>query len=180
MVTTPNRPVFSPGLGRGEKPTNPFHVEELDAEQLHDLLVGAGFTDVVVHGLHHGPRITDWEAAHGTGLVAAQMSAVAGHRPGAGRARRVRRIGDRARLRGRRARRRAGPRRRGGAAVTARTDEPVGTFCLVLHTHLPWLAHHGTWPVGEEWLYQAWATSATSPCSIVLRPLRRRGPRATC
>jgi len=35
----------------------------------------------------------------------------------------------------------------------------VGTFCLVLHSHLPWLAHHGTWPVGEEWLHQAWARS---------------------
>lgn len=35
--------------------------------------------------------------------------------------------------------------------------EPVGTFCLVLHSHLPWLAHHGRWPVGEEWLYQSWA-----------------------
>jgi 1,4-alpha-glucan branching enzyme len=38
-------------------------------------------------------------------------------------------------------------------------SEPVGTFCLVLHSHLPWLAHHGSWPVGEEWLYQAWANS---------------------
>ena len=36
---------------------------------------------------------------------------------------------------------------------------PEGTFCLVLHSHLPWLAHHGSWPVGEEWLYQAWAHS---------------------
>ena len=34
-----------------------------------------------------------------------------------------------------------------------------GTFCVVLHSHLPWLAHHGSWPVGEEWLYQAWAHS---------------------
>jgi 1,4-alpha-glucan branching enzyme len=34
-----------------------------------------------------------------------------------------------------------------------------GTFCLVLHSHLPWLAKHGSWPVGEEWLYQAWAHS---------------------
>ncbi|OLT48545.1 1,4-alpha-glucan branching protein [Saccharomonospora sp. CUA-673] len=34
-----------------------------------------------------------------------------------------------------------------------------GTFCLVLHSHLPWLPHHGIWPVGEEWLYQAWAHS---------------------
>lgn len=35
----------------------------------------------------------------------------------------------------------------------------VGRFALVLHTHLPWVAHHGTWPVGEEWLHQAWASS---------------------
>jgi 1,4-alpha-glucan branching enzyme len=34
---------------------------------------------------------------------------------------------------------------------------PVGTLCVVLHTHLPWLPRHGTWPVGEEWLHQAWA-----------------------
>jgi 1,4-alpha-glucan branching enzyme len=36
-------------------------------------------------------------------------------------------------------------------------SRPVGTCCLVLHSHLPWLAHHGAWPVGEEWLHQAWA-----------------------
>jgi 1,4-alpha-glucan branching enzyme len=29
----------------------------------------------------------------------------------------------------------------------------------VLHSHLPWVLGHGTWPVGEEWLYQAWAHS---------------------
>ncbi|WP_093944203.1 1,4-alpha-glucan branching protein domain-containing protein [Actinoalloteichus hoggarensis] len=40
-----------------------------------------------------------------------------------------------------------------------RSAEPLGEFCLVLHTHLPWLARHGSWPVGEEWLYQAWADS---------------------
>ena len=78
VVSTPNRPVFSPGLGRGEKPTNPFHVAELDPEQLRDLLVAAGFTDVDVHGLHHGPRITDWEESTGLGLVAAQIAATTG------------------------------------------------------------------------------------------------------
>ncbi|HEX5496933.1 MAG TPA: 1,4-alpha-glucan branching protein, partial [Mycobacteriales bacterium] len=36
---------------------------------------------------------------------------------------------------------------------------PVGTFCLVLHTHLPWLAHAGAWPVGEEWFHQAFTQS---------------------
>lgn len=35
----------------------------------------------------------------------------------------------------------------------------IGAFSLVLHTHLPWLAHHGAWPVGEEWLHQVWAAS---------------------
>ncbi|TWS26680.1 glycoside hydrolase family 57 protein [Tsukamurella sputi] len=32
-------------------------------------------------------------------------------------------------------------------------------IAFVLHSHLPWLAHHGAWPVGEEWLYQSWAAS---------------------
>ncbi len=36
---------------------------------------------------------------------------------------------------------------------------PLGRIAITLHTHLPWVAHHGTWPVGEEWLHQAWATS---------------------
>ena len=52
--------------------------------------------------------------------------------------------------------------------MTARREEPVGTFCLVLHSHLPWLAHHGAWPVGEEWLYQSWAhvvPARASTCS---------------
>lgn len=45
-----------------------------------------------------------------------------------------------------------------------------GLFTLVLHTHLPWLAHHGRWPVGEEWLYQSWA-AAYLPLLQVLHTL---------
>lgn len=30
-----------------------------------------------------------------------------------------------------------------------------GRFCLVLHGHLPWVLHHGRWPHGEDWLYEA-------------------------
>jgi 1,4-alpha-glucan branching enzyme len=44
-----------------------------------------------------------------------------------------------------------------------------GTFCLVLHSHLPWLPHHGSWPVGEEWLYQAWAHSYLPVIDLVRR-----------
>ncbi len=50
----------------------------------------------------------------------------------------------------------------------------VGRFALVLHTHLPWLAHHGAWPVGEEWLHQAWADSYL-PLVEVLRGLAAEG-----
>ncbi len=46
---------------------------------------------------------------------------------------------------------------------------PHGSFCLVLHSHLPWLAHHGAWPVGEEWLYQAWAHSYLPLVDLVRR-----------
>lgn len=49
-----------------------------------------------------------------------------------------------------------------------------GTCCLVLHTHLPWVAHHGSWPVGEEWLYQAWA-GAYLPLVEVLDRLAEEG-----
>ncbi|TSE00999.1 glycoside hydrolase family 57 protein [Skermania sp. ID1734] len=49
-----------------------------------------------------------------------------------------------------------------------------GKFCLVLHSHLPWLANHGRWPVGEEWLYQSWAASYL-PVLRVLRTLADEG-----
>jgi 1,4-alpha-glucan branching enzyme len=52
----------------------------------------------------------------------------------------------------------------------------IGRFALVLHTHLPWLRGHGRWPVGEEWLYQAMATSYV-PVLDVLERLAHRGHR---
>jgi 1,4-alpha-glucan branching enzyme len=50
----------------------------------------------------------------------------------------------------------------------------VGSCAIVLHTHLPWLAHHGSWPVGEEWLYQAWS-GAYLPVAGVLERLAAEG-----
>ena len=55
-------------------------------------------------------------------------------------------------------------------------SRPVGTCCIVLHSHLPWLAHHGSWPVGEEWLCQAWA-GAYLPVVDLLERLAARGGR---
>ena len=59
---------------------------------------------------------------------------------------------------------------------TPRRSEPVGTCCIVLHTHLPWLLHHGAWPVGEEWLHQAWA-GAYLPLLGMLERLAAEGRR---
>ncbi len=33
--------------------------------------------------------------------------------------------------------------------------ETLGSFCLVLHGHLPYVLRHGTWPHGEDWLFEA-------------------------
>ncbi len=57
--------------------------------------------------------------------------------------------------------------------MTATAKVP-GMFSLVLHSHLPWLANHGRWPVGEEWLYQSWAASYL-PVAAVLKRLAAEG-----
>src|SRR5438105_12217487 len=31
----------------------------------------------------------------------------------------------------------------------------LGTLCIVLHGHLPYVLHHGTYPHGEAWLFEA-------------------------
>ena len=36
---------------------------------------------------------------------------------------------------------------------------PVGTLSIVLHSHMPYVEGFGTWPFGEEWLWEAMATS---------------------
>ncbi|BBG04197.1 MULTISPECIES: class I SAM-dependent methyltransferase [Pseudonocardia] len=68
LVSTPNRITFSPGR---DTPLNPFHTRELDPAELAGLTADAGFDDVVVRGLHHGPRLRELDARHG-GLIEAQ------------------------------------------------------------------------------------------------------------
>src|SRR5271167_592457 len=56
--------------------------------------------------------------------------------------------------RGRRRRHGPGPRlRRGVPAVKASHDR--GALAIVLHTHMPYVEGFGTWPFGEEWLWEA-------------------------
>lgn len=76
MVSTPNRITFSPGR---DTPINPFHTRELNADELTSLLIDAGFVDVAMCGLFHGPRLRDMDARHGGSIIDAQiMRAVAG------------------------------------------------------------------------------------------------------
>jgi len=37
--------------------------------------------------------------------------------------------------------------------------KPRGQLAIVLHTHMPYVEGFGTWPFGEEWLWEAIATS---------------------
>jgi 1,4-alpha-glucan branching enzyme len=50
----------------------------------------------------------------------------------------------------------------------------AGAFCLVLHGHLPWVLHHGRWPHGEDWLFEA-ATETWLPLLGVLDVLAEEG-----
>ncbi|OBI67163.1 bifunctional 2-polyprenyl-6-hydroxyphenol methylase/3-demethylubiquinol 3-O-methyltransferase UbiG [Mycobacterium sp. E796] len=70
MVSTPNRITFSPGR---DTPVNPFHTRELNGDELTELLVDAGFCDVAVCGLFHGPRLREMDARHGGSIIDAQI-----------------------------------------------------------------------------------------------------------
>jgi len=49
-----------------------------------------------------------------------------------------------------------------------------GYFALVLHSHLPYVLGHGTWPHGAEWLYEA-ASETYIPLLMMLDRLISRG-----
>jgi SAM-dependent methyltransferase len=78
LVSTPNRITFSPGR---DTPLNPFHTRELSAVELHELLAGAGFADVRMLGLHHGPALRSVDAAHGGSVIDAQVALALSGRP---------------------------------------------------------------------------------------------------
>ena len=71
VVTTPNRPVFSPGVARQERPPNPYHVREFDADELRETVAPHLVVESVL-GVVHAARLRAWEARHGD-LVTAQL-----------------------------------------------------------------------------------------------------------
>jgi SAM-dependent methyltransferase len=71
MVSTPNRITFSPGR---DTPINPFHTRELNADELSQLLVDAGFVLDGVYGVFHGPRLREMDVRHGGSIIDAQIA----------------------------------------------------------------------------------------------------------
>src|SRR5947209_13218585 len=47
--------------------------------------------------------------------------------------------------------------------------KPRGELALVLHTHMPYVEGFGTWPFGEEWLWEAMATSYLPLLDVLAR-----------
>src|SRR6201997_1610428 len=78
MVSTPNRITFSPGR---DTPVNPFHTRELNADELTELLIDGGFSDVSISGLFHGPRLREMDARHGGSIIDAQIARAVANAP---------------------------------------------------------------------------------------------------
>jgi SAM-dependent methyltransferase len=70
LMSTPNRITFSPGR---DTPINPFHTRELNADELTELLVAAGFAMESMLGVFHGPRLAALDARHGGSIIDAQI-----------------------------------------------------------------------------------------------------------
>ncbi|MFI6867350.1 class I SAM-dependent methyltransferase [Nocardia sp. NPDC050406] len=70
LISTPNRITFSPGR---DTPLNPFHTRELNAAELDELLVEAGFQVELMTGVHHGANLVALDAKWGGSIIDAQI-----------------------------------------------------------------------------------------------------------
>jgi 1,4-alpha-glucan branching enzyme len=53
-------------------------------------------------------------------------------------------------------------------------DQHFGSLAIVLHSHLPYVLYHGTWPHGMSWLNEA-AAETYIPLLEVLNRLKEEG-----
>ncbi|HWX56424.1 MAG TPA: 1,4-alpha-glucan branching protein domain-containing protein [Verrucomicrobiae bacterium] len=58
--------------------------------------------------------------------------------------------------------------------VASPTRQEAGCVTFALHSHLPYVINHGTWPHGTEWLYEA-AAETYLPLLAVFTELERQG-----
>ena len=146
-VSTPNLLTLAPP--GAEKSDNPWHVKEYRAEEFRALCESA-FDEVELLGLFHARM-----------LRAARAGAARRLGPRARRARHHQALLRPLHARHLRARLRAARRARSTARSTSSRcsglDAPAagGALALVLHSHMPYVEGFGTWPFGEEWLWEA-------------------------
>ena len=145
-VSTPNVLTLAPK--GAERSGNPWHVREYRAAE-YRALCERHFGSVDLLGLFH---------ARSCARTSGRSSTPAGTRCTGGSGI-TDRFYDSLHARDLDARLRAAPvgarpraRLPGGAA-------PVSRLSIVLHTHMPYVEGFGTWPFGEEWLWEAIATS---------------------
>ncbi|MEC3954653.1 class I SAM-dependent methyltransferase [Nocardia sp. CDC153] len=70
LISTPNRITFSPGR---DTPLNPFHTRELNAAEMTELLVEAGFGVELMAGIFHGPELVALDRKWGGSIIDAQI-----------------------------------------------------------------------------------------------------------
>ena len=152
FVSTPNVLTLAPK--GAERSDNPWHVHEYRPEEF-EALCRRHFAGVELHGLFHARKLRvhelalrlGWDRVHRRcGLTSRSTS---GSPP-----------------RSRRATSLCGPVR---GAVDRRSTSwrcagrehrgRRGALAIVLHTHMPYVEGFGTWPFGEEWLWEAIAGS---------------------
>ena len=143
-VSTPNLLTLAPP--GAEKSDNPWHVREYRAAEFR-ALCEAHFERVEMLGLFHARKLRAHEIAIGLGLgprpqgTAADQALLRSLHPG-----------DRAadfRLD------ESDLDRRWTSSPSAMAEESVGDLAIVLHSHMPYVEGFGTYPFGEEWLFDA-------------------------
>ncbi len=144
-VSTPNVLTLAPK--GAERSGNPWHVREYRAEE-YRALCERHFGSVDLAGPL--PRAQAARPRVGAQSRLGRRARAARHHPGVLRPLHAGHLHARLRAPA------AGPRPRarlpGGAASVTRLS-------IVLHTHMPYVEGFGTWPFGEEWLWEAIATS---------------------
>ncbi len=154
-------PTGSPLRPRGrEKSDNPWHLREYTAAEFRELLAPR-FASVEIHGVFHARK-----------LRAARARAASRLGPRAPRTGRDQPLLRLVRARDRRLGFRAPPRARLRPRPRTRLSRrlplvskraPAGDLAIVLHSHMPYVEGFGTYPFGEEWLFDAVIRSYAPP-----------------
>ncbi len=163
FISTPNRLTLAPE--GAEKSDNPWHLREYTIEEYRALLEPA-FTEVEIHGLFHTGKLAiheraidlGWDRVHS---LSADHEAVlrpvhAGDQrlglrsEGGSDAELGKALDFVAVCRGDRR-----PRAGSAAMSDELIPEGVGDIAIVLHSHMPYVEGFGTYPFGEEWLFDA-------------------------